>query len=182
MGRWSLRAADTTDLTAGELDEIRRLLQGAWADDGERFADEDWEHATGGIHVFLEEDGRIRSHASVVERELHTGSHRLRTGYVEAVATHPADRRRGFATEVMRAVGEHIDRAFELGALDSGLTGFYVPLGWEVWEGPTFVRTESGPVRTAEEDGAVMVRRTPTTPLIDLAAPISCEWRPGDVW
>jgi aminoglycoside 2'-N-acetyltransferase I len=44
------------------------------------------------------------------------------------------------------------------------------------------VRTERGLVATPEEDGYVMVLRTPTTRTIDLAAPISCEWRPGDVW
>jgi aminoglycoside 2'-N-acetyltransferase I len=37
-------------------------------------------------------------------------------------------------------------------------------------------------IGTPEEDGAVMVRMTPTTPELDLTAPISCDWRPGDVW
>jgi hypothetical protein len=37
-------------------------------------------------------------------------------------------------------------------------------------------------VRTAEEDGNVLVRLTPTSPELDLSAPISCDWRPGDVW
>ena len=38
-------------------------------------------------------------------------------------------------------------------------------------------------IGTPEEDGLVMVRRTPTTPSdLDLDAPISCDWRPGDVW
>jgi len=27
-----------------------------------------------------------------------------------------------------------------------------------------------------------MVLRTPSTPALDEAAPISCDWRPGDVW
>jgi aminoglycoside 2'-N-acetyltransferase I len=44
------------------------------------------------------------------------------------------------------------------------------------------VRTERGLVRTPEDDGNVLVRPTPTSPPLDLAAPISCEWRRGDVW
>jgi aminoglycoside 2'-N-acetyltransferase I len=182
MARWSVRAAATSDLAAGELVALRRLLEAAFAEDEHDFTDEDWDHATGGIHVLLEQAGEIRSHAAVVERELHADEHRLRTGYVEAVATSPEHQRRGLGAEVMRAVGEHLDHVFELGALDSGLPAFYERLGWVVWQGPTFVRTEIGPMRTAEEDGAVMVRRTPRTPALDPTAPISCEWRPGDVW
>jgi hypothetical protein len=37
-------------------------------------------------------------------------------------------------------------------------------------------------VRTAEEDGNVLVLRTPATDDLDLAGPITCDWRPGDVW
>ena len=98
------------------------------------------------------------------------------------MATWPEHQRLGYATTVMHEVGTHIDRTHELGALNTGVPGFYTPLGWSVWQGPTFVRTDAGLVRTPEEDGAVMVRRTPTSPPLDLTAPISCEWRAGDVW
>jgi aminoglycoside 2'-N-acetyltransferase I len=178
----AVRAVPTGDLRQPEAVVLRELFQAAWADEGDGFTDQDWEHAVGGIHFLLEEDGEIRSHASVVERELHAGEHRLTTGYVEAVATWPAHLRRGLATAVMREVGTYIDRTFPLGALDTGLPAFYQRLGWVVWRGPTFVRTETGLVRTGEEDGAVMVRPTPTSPPLDLAAPISCDWRPGDIW
>jgi aminoglycoside 2'-N-acetyltransferase I len=82
----------------------------------------------------------------------------------------------------MRAAGDHIDRAYRLGALATGIPAFYERLGWIVWEGPTFVRTDAGLLRTTEEDGSVLVRPTPTSPDLDRSAPISCEWRPGDVW
>jgi aminoglycoside 2'-N-acetyltransferase I len=169
-------------LTAAELAAIRRLLDDAWADDPEPFDDDDWHHSIGGVHVVLEEDGAIVSHASVVARELETSGHRLPTGYVEAVATARAYRRRGRGSAVMRAVGEHVDRTFRLGALGTGLIAFYERLGWVAWRGPTFVRTASGPARTPEEDGYVLVRLTPSSPPLDLAAPISCDWRPGDAW
>jgi aminoglycoside 2'-N-acetyltransferase I len=37
-------------------------------------------------------------------------------------------------------------------------------------------------VRTAEEDGSVLVLRTPVTGTLDLTGPLTCDWRPGDVW
>lgn len=178
----AVRAVPTGDLRPGEVAALRALFDAAWADEGDRFTDEDWQHTIGGVHFILEEDGEIRSHASVIERELHVGDRRLRTGYVEAVATWPASQRRGYGSAVMREVASQVDRMFRLGALATGLTGFYEPLGWVVWKGPTYVRTDEGPVRTAEDDGGVMVRFTPSSPALDLSAPISCEWRPGDVW
>jgi aminoglycoside 2'-N-acetyltransferase I len=169
------------ELTPEEVGVVRDLFTAAWRDVPEDFTDEDWDHAVGGLHFLLEVDGAIVAHASVVERELHTGGHRLATGYVEAVATLPSHQQRGHASAVMREVGEHIDGTFQLGAL-GGDPGFYERLGWAVWPGPTFVRTGAGLVRTAEEDGSVLVRLTPSTPQLDLSAPISCDWRPGDVW
>ncbi len=82
----------------------------------------------------------------------------------------------------MREVDEYIDQTFQLGALGTGSFAFYERLGWVVWNGPTFVRTNSGVIRTGEEDGNVLVRLTPTSPKLDLSAPISCDWRSGDVW
>jgi hypothetical protein len=83
----------------------------------------------------------------------------------------------------MRAVGVHIDEEFQLGALDTGQTNFYSRLGWSRWTGPTWVRTQHGLERTADEDGNVLVRTTRRSPaVIDLAVDISCEWRSGDVW
>ncbi|MGZ5317575.1 MAG: GNAT family N-acetyltransferase, partial [Actinomycetota bacterium] len=94
----------------------------------------------------------------------------------------PAFRLQGHASTVMRAVGEVLDARYELGALDTGYLDFYARFGWVPWEGPTMVRTGRGVIGTPEEDGSVMVRRTPRTPELDLRAPISCDWRPGDVW
>jgi len=176
-----VRVASSQELLSAEVTALRELFDAAWADEPEDFEDEDWEHAVGGLHFILEDDGAIVAHASVVERDLHTGGHELATGYVEAVATRPTHQRQGHGSMIMREVASYIDRTFQLGAL-GGDPAFYVPRGWRVWEGPTSVRTETGPVRTPEEDGSVLVRLTPSTPPIDLAAPISCEWRPGDVW
>jgi aminoglycoside 2'-N-acetyltransferase I len=101
---------------------------------------------------------------------------------VEAVATLPTHQRRGYGSAIMEQVGEHIDGTFRLGALGTGRHAFYARLGWIVWMGPTSVRTDRGLVPTPEEDGHVLVRLTSTSPYLDLSAPISCDWRSGDVW
>jgi aminoglycoside 2'-N-acetyltransferase I len=179
-----VRTLTTAQLTGEERSAVRALLAGAWDDDEEDgpFTEEDWEHATGGVHFLLQEGGELVTHASVVERDLHTEGHRLRTGYVEAVATSREHRSRGHGSAVMTEVTAYIDRAFDLGALATGRTAFYERLGWVVWRGPTLVRTDRGTVPTPEDDGGVMVRLTASSPRLDLTAPISCEWRPGDVW
>lgn len=177
-----IRLVPSDALRPDEVVVLRELFDEAWSDDAEGFTDRDWSHAVGGVHVIAEADGRVVAHASVVQRELHTAGHRLPTGYVEAVATRPSHQREGLGSIVIGAVGEHIDRTYRLGALATGVVGFYERLGWVAWQGPTSVRTEIGVVRTAEEDGNVFVRLTPTSPELDLSTLISCDWRPGDVW
>ena len=131
----------------------------------------------------MEVDGSVRSHVSVVPRTLVTAGRTLLTGYVEAVATREHDRRLGYASELMRAATEFIDERYELGALGTGLFDFYARFDWERWRGPSSVRTGDGEVMTSHEDGFVMVHRTPATPAhLDLGAPISCDWRPGEAW
>ena len=178
----AIRLVPSDALRPDEVVVLRELFDEAWSDDAEGFTDRDWSHAVGGVHVIAEADGRVVAHASVVQRELHTAGQRLRTGYVEAVATCPSHQRKGLGSIVIGAVGEHIDRTYRLGALATGVVGFYERLGWVAWQGPTSVRIETGVVRTAEEDGNVFVRLTPTSPELDLSTLISCDWRPGDVW
>jgi aminoglycoside 2'-N-acetyltransferase I len=178
-----LRTLRTDELRPAELEAIRRLMDRAFGDDPEEaFADEDWEHALGGDHVLLERDGTILAHGAVVERELHVAGRPLRTGYVEAVATAPEHQGQGHGTRVMRAIGDLIHDRFELGALGTGSHGFYERLGWRTWRGPSSVRAPGGDRPTPDEDGYLMVLRTPRTPLLALDAPISCDWRSGDVW
>ena len=184
-GEGHLRRLATAGLSTADVAAIREILDTAFAheDPEEQFAEEDWEHALGGTHVVLEVDGRIVAHAAVVERPLHVAGRPLRTGYVEAVATAPAEGGRGHGTRVMQDIGELIAAGFELGALGTGSHGFYERLGWRTWCGPSSVRTAGGERRTPDEDGFIMVLRTPTTPPdLDDTAPISCDWRPGDVW
>lgn len=181
--RGHLRRLPTHELSDEDVRAIRAMLDAAFAaDEDGGFSDADWAHALGGIHVLLELDGEIVGHAAVVEREIHIGDRRLRTGYVESVATAPASQGSGLGTVVMEEVGRHIRDTFEFGALGTGAHHFYERLGWTRWAGSTFVRAPGGLQATPGEDGNVMVLRTPSTPPLDLRAPITCDWRAGDVW
>jgi aminoglycoside 2'-N-acetyltransferase I len=158
---------------------LRAMLDAAY--DGD-FAAEDWEHALGGTHVWIDGPDGIVSHGAVVPRRLACDGHALRTGYVEAVATVAARRRRGHGTAVMRRLGEIIRAEFDLGVLSTGSHAFYAALGWERWRGESFVIAPEGRVRTPDDDDGLMVLRTPRSPALDLAGPIVADWRTGDVW
>ncbi len=177
-----LRGLPTDLLTPDELRTIRALMDVAFGTGEEAFADEDWAHALGGQHFVLDLDGEIVSHASVVERVLEIGGRPLRTGYVEAVATAPAEQGRGHGSIVMEAATEHIRAGFELGALGTGRHAFYERIGWAMWRGPAFVRSPEGERRTPDDEGYILVLRTSSSPPFDLGEPIICDWRPGDVW
>jgi aminoglycoside 2'-N-acetyltransferase I len=177
----TIRRVEAANLAEAETSAVRRLLRAAFADDGEGFTDEDWEHTIGGTYFLLEEGGEVVSCASVVQREVQVDGRPLRTGYVEAVATRVDVQGRGHGTRLMRDVNDFL-RAYQLGALSTGSPGFYARLGWEPWLGSTAVRTVGGLLPTPDDDGGIMVLPTPSSPRLDRRATISCEWRPGDVW
>ncbi len=130
-------------------------------------------------HVLGFCDGRLVAHAGWLTRSLVVGSSSLRTAYVEAVATLPSHQRRGFASAVLRQLAAAV-ADYELAALSPSDPRFYERLGWQLWRGPLSIRTEGGLVSTPDEE--VMILPLPRTPGIDLQAPLSAEWRPGELW
>jgi aminoglycoside 2'-N-acetyltransferase I len=174
-----LRLATTEQLTGVQLDAIRALIEDAFEG---TFDDHDWDHTVGGVHVLVVDDDVIVAHGAVVERTLVAGHRRLRTGYVEGVATARSHRRRGLGTKVMKRVAKVIQADFELGALSTAVQDFYELLGWERWRGPTYVDTPSGRVRTEDEDDGILVLRTAATRDLDATVSLTCDWRQGDVW
>ena len=82
----------------------------------------------------------------------------------------------------MEVVGSIVRSGHELGALCTGLDGYYERFGWERWIGPTWVRHATGPERSPDEDGLIFVLRHGATAAVDLTAPISCDERAGDDW
>ena len=182
-GSARLRQLATEALTSAETATIRSIMTAAFGPGDNAFTEDDWRHALGGLHFVLDVDGMIVTHAAVVERLLHLGDRPpVRTGYVEAVATIPGQEGNGFGSQVMEAVNAHIRATYDLGALGTGRHHFYERLGWQTWRGPAHVRTSAGLHRTPDDEGYILVLRTPASPEYDLTEPISCEWRPGDAW
>ena len=175
----ALHAASSDTLTSSFLCDLRALLVTSF--DGD-FTDDDWDHALGGVHIWVSGLHGLISHASLVERTLVCSGQTLRVGYVEAVATLAVYRRNGHGTSVMRHIGDLIRERYALGALSTGTHAFYEPLGWERWRGQTFVDGPRGQERTPDDDGDVMILRTARSPHLDLDGDIVCDWRLGDVW
>ena len=99
------------------------------------------------------------------------------------VATAPARQGEGLGSLAMAEVARIVSRDDELGALSTSAHGFYERLGWERWEGPTYVRRRSGEtVRSEDEDDGIMVLRFGVTAGLDLTNPLSCDERTGDDW
>jgi aminoglycoside 2'-N-acetyltransferase I len=177
----SIRVVPSATLSAAEWSELTDLCVAAF---DESWGDY-WESIGPGVHVIAEDPaGRIVAHAAIVDRLLYPGESTLRGGYVEAVAVLPDRQRSGIGTTVMEVINGMIDERYELGALGTGSHPFYERIGWVIWQGPTWIRERDGQlVRSPDEDGGIMVRRTPATPAaLDLAAPIAVDWRPGEVW
>ena len=176
----SIRVVRSAELKPAEWSELTDLCVAAF---NEPWGDY-WESIGPGVHVIAEDDeGRILAHAAIVDRLLYTGDSTLRTGYVEAVAVLPQRQRQGHGTAVMEVIDRMIDEGYELGGLGTGSRAFYARLGWVIWQGPTWIRERDGRLVRIDEDGNIMVRRTPATPPdLDLSLPIAVDWRPGEVW
>jgi len=180
--RATVRMVPTSHLAPAEVATLRALLWEAFASDEDPFDETDWEHALGGMHFLVELDGRIVGHAAVVERELVVGGRPLRTGYVEAVATAPPVQGRGLGSVLMERVTAYVRDGFELGGLGTGRHHFYERLGWETWRGPSSVLEDGLSRPTPDDDGFILLLRTPLSPPLDVTTPISCHARPGAAW
>ena len=147
-----------------------------------RFDEHDWEHTYGGVRVVALADGVPVAAGAVVPRRLLVGEREVTVGYVEGVATAPDHQGSGLGTVVMRSVGEVVRDRYELGVLSTGAHAFYEGLGWERWQGPTYVRDGETVVRTEDEDDGIMVLRHGPSAELDLMLALTCEARPGDDW
>ncbi|MFI5621198.1 GNAT family N-acetyltransferase [Streptomyces sp. NPDC051567] len=172
----------TFQLAADEPREIRTLLDTAF--DGD-FADEDFEHSLGGMHVLVREAGGLVAHGSVVQRRVVHQGQALRVGYVEAVAVREDRRRRGLGGLVMAELEQIIARAYVFGALSASDDGarLYAVRGWRLWDGPIHVLGPGGRAPIPEEDeGFTYVWGPPGGALPDPAAGrLDFDWRDGDV-
>lgn len=160
--------------------ELRELWRRAF---GDRFTDDDAEHAYGGVHVLACDGERVVAHASAVPRRIRFGSEPWRTvGYVEAVATDPEHQGKGLGRQTMRRLQAEIGQRWPVALLSTGRAkGFYERLGWERWRGPSYTRTATGVVRDGEHGGLMILRLDPSL-VPDLSVTVTCEDRAGDAW
>jgi aminoglycoside 2'-N-acetyltransferase I len=165
-------------IDGGTREELLALCSAAY---GEDFAP--YLGAIGpAVHILGRLDGELVSHVAWVERILRAEPiGNMRSAYVEAVATLPRFQGRGIASALLRRIPPLVSD-FILAALSPSDEAFYARLGWERWRGPLAYRTPDGQdVATPEE--VVMIHRLPLTPAtLDLAAPLSTDWRQGEVW
>ena len=172
----SIEIKDEQALTPLEQDAIARLFRAAFEEDYKPYQ-QVFLHPT---HILGKVAGQLVSHALWITRWLEFKDQRkLRTAYVEAVATDPEYRGRRFATQIMQRLAEEI-QDFPLGALSPAETSLYARLGWEYWQGPLYTRKHGEWILIPDE--SAMILRTRNTPVLNLHAPLSIEWRPGEVW
>ncbi len=174
-----VQVAHTADLDAHALTSARALLDVAFAPD---MSDDDWDHALGGVHALVWEEGAVIGHASVVQRRLLYDGRAIRAGYVESVAVRPDRRRRGVGAAMMAELERVIRAGYVLGALGATEEGaaLYRSRGWKQWHGETWALSPSGRVRTEAEDGDIYVLEVDAT--LDPHKPLTCDWRDGELW
>jgi len=132
------------------------------------------------VHVLGRINGNLVSHALWITRWMQIiGTQILRTAYVEAVATEEAQRGKGYASGVMTCLAEQI-QDYGIGGLSPAQTTLYLRQGWEYWQGLLYARKDGQWLFVPDE--VAMVLRTPNTPPLDIHAPLSIEWREGEVW
>jgi aminoglycoside 2'-N-acetyltransferase I len=132
------------------------------------------------VHFLGYAGERLAAHALWLLRRLRIGTGAwFEAAYVEGVATHADFRGRGYGSAVMRRLQQEIS-GYELGALSPSEPGWYERLGWERWQGPLFIVKDGAAEVTPDE--CVLIYRTPKTGALDLAAPLTGEWRPFELW
>jgi GNAT superfamily N-acetyltransferase len=133
-----------------------------------------------GDHLLGYRDRDLVSHLMWVTRWLQPADRApLRTAYIELVATHPGEERRGHATQLLTALVPYL-ADYDVAALSPATEHLYARLGWRFWRGPLFARKVGCLVPTPEE--RVMILRLDKTPTLDSSVPLSVEWRDGEVW
>src|SRR5258706_8176115 len=130
----------TEDLTAAQRAEVIELCIAAH--ESEEFNNLFTFIPSGGRHFLARRGTELVSHAVVTTRWVQPeGLRELKTAYVDAVSTLPAYQRLGYGSTTMRRLAAEIDD-YEIACLQTDRTGFYAPLGWELWRGPLAGRGE----------------------------------------
>ena len=173
-----LRIVHTADLEPALRSALRAMLDATF----DRFSDDAFDNALGGLHALVLDGGEVLGHASVVQRRLMHGGRPLRAGYIEAVAVRAGQRRRGHGDAMMAGLEQVVRSGYDLGALGASPQGarLYAARGWQLWRGPSSALTPDGIRRTQDKDGAIWVLPGPVP--LDLDGELTADWRAGSLW
>jgi aminoglycoside 2'-N-acetyltransferase I len=133
----------------------------------------------GGRHFLAYRGHELAAHAVVTTRWLHTAGQRLKTAYVDAVATLPRYQGAGYGSAVMRLLADNV-ADYDISCLETERPQFYARLGWELWRGPLGGLRADVLIPTPEQEG-IMILRTARTPPLDLDRQLLIEWD-GRLW
>ncbi len=137
---------------------------------------------SGGWHFLAFQDMQLVSHALVTTRWLQPEGHSLlRTAYIDAVATLPAEQGRGHGSRLMSHLAESIGEEYIIGCLETERVEFYERLGWETWRGPLAGRSDQGLIPTPKQKG-IMVLRLSQTPPLNLDSMLTIECQSERIW
>ena len=136
---------------------------------------------SGGRHFMAYRGKELVSHAVVTTRWLHIGGvRRVKTAYVDAVATRPAYQRQGYGTAVLQLLAENVDD-YDICCLETDRRQFYERLGWQLWRGALAGVSDAGVIPTPDQHG-VMILRLRRTPELDLDGELTIECDGERIW
>jgi aminoglycoside 2'-N-acetyltransferase I len=160
-----------------QLGDLRAFLDEAF--DGD-FTDDDFDHALGGTHFVILARGQLIAHGSVVLRRISFDGQVYATGYLEAMAVALEWRGHGIGSKLLAALTDFCRSSFAVSMLSTGSHAFYEHHGWRRFKGESYLASDSGLLRTEDDDEGLMV----LTSLEDVltADRVTCDFRSGDVW
>jgi aminoglycoside 2'-N-acetyltransferase I len=134
-----------------------------------------------GLHVLGYFGEQLVGHAVVTTRWLQPQDlPLLRTAYVDAVATAPAQQGQGVGSAVMSHLASAVGD-YDVACLETERVSFYERLGWEEWRGPLAGRLNAELIETPDQKG-VMILRLPRTPELDPDARLTIEASAARIW
>jgi aminoglycoside 2'-N-acetyltransferase I len=160
-----------------QLGDLRAFLDEAF--DGD-FSDEDFEHAFGGTHFVILARGQLIAHGSVVLRRISFDGQVYATGSLEAMAVALEWRGHGIGSKLLAALTDFCRSSFAVSMLSTGSHAVYEHRGWRRFNGESHLATDSGLLRTEDDDDGLMVLTS--LEHVVAANQATCDFRSGDVW
>jgi predicted N-acetyltransferase YhbS len=127
--------------------------------------------ARNGAHFILRDGEKVQAHALIFPRKIITTRGPLLVGALAAVCVHPAQRKRGYGADVVRAAFDYLpELGAEVSLYQTGVPGFYEKLGARVIDNFIFDGTRT--------DGA---KENPFWDVYAMIYPANFDWPEGEI-